>query len=122
MRAARTLSIYTVREVLQYTLIGLAAITIVLVARNLVQMLDRLIGVGLVLSDFLAVFQLLGTILAVYTLRISFLFGALLAFGRMTGDAEITAMRSCGISLTQLTIPIAIVGMLISIHLYENSP
>ncbi|HEY5656519.1 MAG TPA: LptF/LptG family permease [Myxococcota bacterium] len=115
MRAARTLSIYTVREVLQYTLIGVAAITILLVTRNLVQMLDRLLGAGFALSDFLAVFRLLGISLAIYTLPISFLFGVLLAFSRMTGDVEITAMRACGISLAQLTIPIAIVGLSISV-------
>jgi lipopolysaccharide export system permease protein len=115
MRAARTLSVYTVREVLQYTLIGLAAITILLVTRNLVRMLDRLIGAGFALSDLLDVFQLLGVSLAIYTLPISFLFGVLLAFGRMTGDVEITAMRACGISLAQITLPVAVVGLCISL-------
>ena len=60
MRVPRTLSLYILRGVIQYTLIGLTAITVVLVTRNLVRMLDWLIGAGFVLSDLAAVLQLLG--------------------------------------------------------------
>ena len=54
MRWPRTLSWYVTREVVSYTLIGLAAITTVMVARSLVRVLDELIGAGFVLADLLA--------------------------------------------------------------------
>jgi lipopolysaccharide export system permease protein len=115
MRGARTLSRYILWEVIQYTLIGLGAISVVLVTRNVVQMLDRLVGSGFVLSDLLWVFRLFGTMLAVYTLPISLLFGVLLAVGRLAEDIEITAMRSCGVGVRQIVMPIATLGILISL-------
>jgi lipopolysaccharide export system permease protein len=119
MRVPRTLWFYILRGVLQYTLIGLAAITMVLVTRNMVRMLDWLIGAGFLLSDLAAVLQLLGTMLAAYTLPISFLFGVLLAFGRMAGDVEILAMRACGVGLRQIALPVVIAGALISLFTWK---
>lgn len=119
MRAPRTLSLYIVREVLQYALLGLAAITVVLVARNLVRVLDEVIGAGFLLSDFLTVLRLLVTMLASYAMPIAFLFGVLLAVGRMAGDVEIVAMRACGVSLFGIVAPIALLGVAISgLHAY----
>lgn len=115
MRVPWTLSAYILRGVIQYTLIGLAAITVVLVTRNMMRMLDWLIGAGFLLSDLADVLRLLGTMLATYTLPISLLFGVLLAFGRMAGDVEIIAMRACGVGLRQIVLPVAILGALISL-------
>jgi len=114
MRGPRTLSIYIVREVLQYALLGLAAITLVLVARNLVRVLDEVIGAGFRFTDLMTVVRLLVTMLVSYALPIAFLFGVLLAVGRMAADVEITAMRACGVSLVGIVLPITLVGVLIS--------
>ncbi len=115
MRWPRTLSLYVTREVVSYTLIGLAAITIVMVARSLVRVLDYLIGAGFALEDLLRVVSLLGTTLAIYALPVSFLFGVLLAIGRMAGDVEITAMRACGVGIRGLLTPIALLGVALSV-------
>ncbi len=114
MRVPRTLSLYLVREVLLYTLLGLAAITIVLVTRNLLRFLDDLIGVGLSAGEVFTLVRLLATMLAVYSLPLAFLFGILLAIGRMSADVEITAMRACGLGLREITLPIAVLGTIIS--------
>jgi hypothetical protein len=63
-----------------------------------------------VLDDLLRVVSLLGTMLAIYALPVSFLFGVLLAIGRMAGDVEIIAMRACGIGIRGLLAPIALLG------------
>jgi lipopolysaccharide export system permease protein len=115
MRWPRTLSLYVTREVVAYTLIGLAAITIVMLAGNLVRVLDRLIGAGVVGSDLLRVVGLLATMLAVYALPVAFLFGVLLAIGRMAGDVEIIAMRACGVGIRGLFTPIALLGVAFSL-------
>ena len=115
MRAPRTLVSYVVREVLLYTLLGLAAITVILVTRNLVRALDEVAGAGFLFSDLLTVLRLLGTMLFIYALPVAFLFGILLAIGRMAADVEITAMRACGIGLRTLTVPIVLVGALLSL-------
>lgn len=106
---------YVTREVVSYTLLGLAAITIVMVARSLVRVLDELIGAGFALDDLLRVVGLLATMLAIYALPVSFLFGVLLAIGRMAGDVEITAMRACGVGVRGLLTPVAILGVSLSL-------
>jgi LPS export ABC transporter permease LptF len=115
MRAPRTLTAYLVREVAIYTLIGLAAIIVVLVTRNLVRTLSDLVDAGFRWPDLVAIVRLLGTMLVVHALPIAFLFGVLLAIGRMAADVEITAMRACGIGLRTLTIPVLVLGLLLSL-------
>jgi lipopolysaccharide export system permease protein len=114
MRATRTLSLYVTREVIQYTLLGLAAITMILATRNLVRVLDKLIGAGFLFSDLLTLLRLFGAELLVYTLPISFLFGVLLAIGRMAADAELTAMRACGVGVAAIALPPLTLGLLLS--------
>jgi lipopolysaccharide export system permease protein len=115
MHWPRTLSLYVAREVVAYTLIGLAAITIVMVARSLVRVLDQLIGAGFLGEDVLRVVSLLAAMLAIYALPVAFLFGVLLAIGRMAGDVEIIAMRACGVGLRGLLAPIALLGVGLSL-------
>jgi len=114
MRATRTLSLYVTREVIQYTLLGLAAITMILATRNLVRVLDKLIGAGFLFSDLLTLLRLFGAELLVYTLPISFLFGVLLAIGRMAADVELTAMRACGVGIAAVAVPPFTLGLLLS--------
>ncbi|MGH0028313.1 MAG: LptF/LptG family permease [Myxococcota bacterium] len=114
MRVPRTIIGYVLREVLLYTLIGLAAIILVLVTRNLIRALEDLVDAGFTAGDLLLVVRLLGTMLVIYALPISFLFGVLLAIGRMAADVEITAMRACGIGLRTFTLPILCFGLLFS--------
>lgn len=110
MRGPRTLSRYVAREVSQYTLLGLAAIGVIMLARNFVRVLDELLGAGFALSDLLLVLRVLGTMLLVYALPVSLLFGVLLAVGRMAADVEIVALRACGVGLRELLLPIAVLG------------
>lgn len=114
MRVPKTLVGYVLREVLLYTSIGLAAIILVLVTRNLIRAMEDLVDVGLTAADLLLVVRLLGTMLVIYALPISFLFGVLLAIGRMAADVEITAMRACGIGLRTFTVPILVFGIIFS--------
>lgn len=114
MRASRTLARFLVREVAAYTLLGLVAIALVLVTRNLLRFLDELIAVGFSLPDLLAVLRCLASTLAVYALPVAFLFGVLLAIGRMAADAEILALRACGFGLRDILLPVCALGILVS--------
>ena len=104
---------------MQYTLLGLAAITIIMVTRSLVRVLDELIGAGFLLDDLITVVSLLGTMLTIYALPVSFLLGVLLAIGRMAADVEITAMRACGVGILGLLLPIGGMGVLLSLVAFE---
>ncbi|MDF7798272.1 LptF/LptG family permease [Pontiellaceae bacterium B1224] len=56
-----------------------------------------------------------------YTIPISCLFSALLLFGRLSSDSEISAMRSGGLSLWQIASPVLLVSVVLSgVCLYNN--
>jgi len=115
MRVSRTLSSYMARETLLYGSLGFIAITTVLVSQNLLRRLDDLVVVGFTGADFLVVLRCLIPMLMAYAMPVSLLFGALLATRRMSSDTEILAMRSCGVGLSTLVIPTALLGTLVSV-------
>ena len=115
MRTPWTLWRYVTREVLQYSLLGLAGIAIVMLTRSLVDMLDKLTSAGFGLSDLAVLARLIGSSLLIYSLPIAFLFGVLLALGRMAADLEIVAIRSCGFGVSSLLVPIGGLGVLLSL-------
>lgn len=49
------------------------------------------------------------------TFSMSMLLGTLLAFGRLSGDSEIVAMRAGGISLWRIIAPVAVFGVIVSL-------
>ena len=114
MRLPRTLSAYALGEVLLYSSLGLLALTTLLVGRNLLRHLDELIRAGSPAAEIGIVVVCLATSLATYAVPVAFLFGVLLAIGRLAGDAEIIALQSCGMGLRCLVLPIAALGLAIA--------
>ena len=114
MRAPRRLWRYIAWEVLQYTLLGLIAISTVLVTNNLMRQIGDMAAVGFSARDLFTVLRMLSTMLAVYAVPISLLFGVLLGVGRLAADVEITAMRSCGVSVAGIAVPIVAIGAMVS--------
>lgn len=112
MRIPRTLSRYLARETLQYAVVGFLSIATLLLANSLLRQLEDLVGIGGGLADLAAVTVRLVAILATYALPIAFLFGTLVAFGRLGSDHEVLAFRSLGISLVQLAAPALVLAML----------
>ena len=107
MRLPRTLSAYTLGEVLLYSSLGLLAMTTLLVGRNLLRHLDELIRAGSPAAEIGIVVVFLASSLATYAVPVAFLFGVLLAVGRLAGDSDIIALQSCGVGLPSLVLPIA---------------
>jgi len=114
MRLPRTLSAYALGEVLLYTLLGLLAMTTLLVGRNLLRHVDDLIRAGSPLGEVGVVVVCLASSLATYAVPIAFLLGVLLAIGRLAGDAEVLALQSCGVGLRSLLLPITALGLVIA--------
>jgi lipopolysaccharide export system permease protein len=105
---------YVLREVLVYTLVGLAAISFVFVAANLMRRLGDLLEIGVAMSDVMVIVRAIGVVTLAYTVPIAFLFGALVGLARMAADSEITAMRACGIGLAQLVAPVVALGVVVA--------
>jgi LPS export ABC transporter permease LptF len=114
MRFPRTLSRYVARETLQYAAVGFLAIASLFLANNLLRRLEDLTELGANLADVLAVAVRLLVILTTYALPISFLFGVLVALGRLGADHEVLATRALGVSLAQLAAPVLALAVLAS--------
>src|SRR5262245_50804226 len=115
MVAPRLLWRYMFRDILLHALLGLFAITLLLVVANLLRFMEDLAAAGVGLS---ALGQLVITILplyASYALPTSLLFGVLLSFGRMSADGEIVAMRASGISASRMLPPALALGAIAAI-------
>lgn len=114
MRASRTLALSLAREILQYGVVGFAAVSLVMISQNLLRRLDELTSVGFTLSDLGVVLACLFPMLTVYTIPIALLFGTALALRRRVTDSEILAMRACGLGLRTLLIPTVVIGTVVS--------
>jgi lipopolysaccharide export system permease protein len=117
---------YMFRDILLHALLGLFAITLLLVVTNLLRFMEELAAAGVGLS---ALGQLVFAILpayASYALPTALLFGILLSFGRMSADGEIVAMRAGGISASRLLPPAIALGVIAAIGaaylLFEVQP
>jgi lipopolysaccharide export system permease protein len=126
MVAPRLLWRYMFRDILLHSLLGLFAITLLLVVSQLLRFMEDLAAAGVGLG---ALGQLVLTILpayASYALPTALLFGVLLSFGRMSADGEIVAMRASGLSAARLLPPALIIGALAAVAavylLFEVQP
>jgi lipopolysaccharide export system permease protein len=114
MRVPRILSFYVLREVLLYAGLGLLVVGSILVTQNMLRQLDDLTSVGFRLADTLSVLICLLGMLIGYTIPIAFLFGLLVAVGRISADSEVTAMRALGVSFSQFAVPLVLLALLAS--------
>ncbi len=94
--------------------LGFVAFVGILVAQNLLRRLEDLVAVGFVARDAGMLLGCLFPMLAAYAVPVAFLFGVLLAVGRLSADAELTAMRACGLGLRTLLTPVLALAVLIS--------
>ncbi|MBU1061175.1 MAG: LptF/LptG family permease, partial [Candidatus Omnitrophica bacterium] len=106
---------YLLKEILTSFLLSLLIFTFVLVAGNLIKLADLIINKGVNIVSVGKLFLFLIPFLLSYTIPMSALTATLLVFGRLSADNEITAMRAHGISLYKLTIPLIIVGFILSL-------
>jgi lipopolysaccharide export system permease protein len=106
---------YLVRELGGPSIFGLSAFTLIFVA-------TQMLAIGRLASEEHA--SLLALIeyflwdmpqFLLYVIPMAMLLGTLLAMQRLSGDSEIAAMKAGGISLARIMIPLATVGLIVSI-------
>ena len=116
----RILNRYIVLDYLMIFLGALGLITFVMTVGAMVKAVDLMSrGISLALiSEFF--FQNIPYILS-FSMPISTLFAALLLFGRLSMDNEISAMKACGISLWRMVAPLIVLSILFTgICVYIN--
>ena len=117
MRLPRILAGYIVREVAQYTALGFLVFGTLMLTQNLLRTLGDLAEATAAVqpADLLTVLALLAPVLTTYALPVAFLFGVLLAVGRMASDTEIKAMGACGLGPWALVGPVLAMALCVSL-------
>lgn len=120
---------YIGKQVLTGTLYAVVVLGIVLVLGNLFKqiqplLVDQKAPIALVLRFVIGVLPLS----LMYTIPWGFLTAVLLVFGRMSSSNEITSFRVAGLSLVRLSMPVFVIGAMLSvlslwlnIHVVPNS-
>jgi lipopolysaccharide export system permease protein len=109
----RTLNRYIVLDYLVVFLASLGLITFVMTVGALVKAVD-LMARGISPMLIVKFFFLNIPYILSFSMPISTLFAALLLFGRLSMDSEISAVKSCGVSLWRLTAPLILLSILFS--------
>lgn len=109
----RTLNRYIFRDYLVIFLAALGLITFVMTVGVLVKAVD-LMARGISPLLIVKFFFLNVPYILSFSMPISTLFAALLLFGRLSMDSEISAMKACGISLWRLSAPLIILSVFLT--------
>jgi lipopolysaccharide export system permease protein len=95
----KTLYAYIFKEIPPPFLVGMATFTFVLLMGRFLKLAEMVVEKGVPLGDVLRMVLYLLPSFWLFTIPMALLLAILLAFGRLSGDSEVTAMKSCGISL-----------------------
>jgi lipopolysaccharide export system permease protein len=113
----RTLERYVLREHISPFFMGFGVVTFILTLDLLYDYLDLLIGKGVAASKVFQLFFLgLGWMIAL-SVPCGVLVAALVAFGRLSQDNEISAMRASGVNLLRMLVPPGVAATLVAVLL-----
>jgi lipopolysaccharide export system permease protein len=95
----KTLYAYIFKEIPPPFLVGMGTFTFVLLMGRFLKLAEMVVEKGVPLGDVVWMVVYLLPSFWLFTIPMALLLAILLAFGRLSGDSEVTAMKSCGISL-----------------------
>jgi len=105
---------YILRQIAVPAILALTAIAVVGVASEIRERSDALPIAVLTLGDVTRLALLFLPMLASYMVPITFMLGILLAFGRLAQNNEIVAMKTAGIPLKRIILPVILAGFALS--------
>jgi lipopolysaccharide export system permease protein len=114
VRVPRTLWVALCREVAGHAALGLAAVALLYLGRNLLRYVDRLQALGAGPADVAQVAACVATVMAAHALPVAFLFGLAVALSRMAADGEAQALRACGVGLSALVAPLVALALAVA--------
>jgi lipopolysaccharide export system permease protein len=102
-----TINRYVLREIFVPFALGLAVFTVILLIARILKLVEMVVSRGVPPLDVLRLFSYILPAFLEVTVPMALLLGVLVAFGRLSSDSEIIALKTCGISLYQLLRPVA---------------
>jgi lipopolysaccharide export system permease protein len=106
---------YIFREILVPFVLGLGVFTFVLLLARLLKLIELVVNKGIPVTSVARVFLFLLPAFLEVTVPMAMLLAILVAFGRLSADSEITALRSSGVSLYQLVPPVAMFVLIVTV-------
>jgi len=106
---------YVFREILVPFALGLGVFTFVLLLARLLKLIELVVNRGIPVTTVGRVFLYLLPAFLEVTVPMAMLLAILVAFGRLSADSEITALRSSGVSLYQLVPPVATFVLVVTV-------
>ena len=114
MRILRT---YILREHLAPFFVTMAGLTAVLLVGNIIKFAELVIAKGVSLFDILRLILYLIPYMLSFTIPMACLIAMILAFGRLSTDYELIAMRASGVAPIRLVFPMLVAGLVMSASL-----
>ena len=115
--AVRILSRYIAREHPGPFLLSLAVLTFLFLMDYLIEILDLVIGKGLEVHVVVELFIYNIAWMVALTVPMAVLVAVLMAFGRLSQDGEITALKASGVSVVRLGLPVMLMSVAIAVAL-----
>jgi len=103
----RLIDRYILREIAVPFCMILFVLTFVLLMGKILQVMDLMINKGIAFADIARLMLFLMPSFLAFTIPISLLIAILIGLGRLSGDNEWTILKMSGISLYQLSFPVA---------------
>lgn len=92
---------------------GLALFTFILLIARIMKLVELVVNRGVPLGQVLLLFSYILPAFLEVTVPMALLLAILMAIGRMSADSELIALRASGLSLYQITVPIAAFAIVI---------
>lgn len=112
LKLKKTLNKYIFQELIGPFFLGLLIFTFVLLMERMLDLIELVINKGVSLRSVLELVVYIMPSFLVLTIPMAVLVATLSAFGRLSTDSEITAMKASGISLYSLFVPVFIFAVL----------
>ncbi|MCX5838503.1 MAG: LPS export ABC transporter permease LptF [Deltaproteobacteria bacterium] len=103
----RLINRYILREIAVPFCMILLVLTFVLLMGKILQVMDLMINKGIAFTDIARLMLFLMPSFLIFTIPISLLIAILIGLGRLSGDNEWTVLKMSGMSLYQLSFPVA---------------
>jgi lipopolysaccharide export system permease protein len=111
----KRLDTLVLKELLGPWIFGVSMFTMLLIAATYLGRIARYMVEGVPVNQIITITVLLLPAVLVKTFAMALLLGGLLAFGRLSGDSEITAVRASGVSLYRIVWPVSVFSMLVAL-------
>jgi len=98
---------YILRELVVPFVLGLAVFTSILLIVRILKLVEMVVNRGVPLLHMLRLFSYILPAFLEVTVPMALLLAILVAFGRLSSDSEIVALRAAGVSLYRLLVPVA---------------